>query len=931
MINPAGARFSPQPLRGRDAERDAIRHRIRQLPAGVGGVVVVEGAPGSGKSSLLTEAAVGAREQGLRVFRGSGQAISLGVPSWLLLETLTDDDHPPVDLDALRRLAERAESSFWLIQELHEGLEKAALQSPVMIVMDDFHWADLATVNAVRTLTRRLSSDPVLWVIALRPDPPAPVRAVVDQMTGQTETVIRLDALDTQAVAQIAYDVLGGTPDERLGEMLAGAHGRPLLLLEFLHGLHDEQAVEVRDGVAVLREPRLPLRFRDSIREQVRLLSDDARLAVELASVLGRTFTVEQLARMLDRRVSSLLVPLREALDAELIIESGDAFAFRHDLVREAVDNSLPGPLRRALRQQAIDASLAAGASANEVAALVMQTATYGDRGAIALLRRAAAEIGLRSPSVSAQISTRAFELTRRDDPDRAALLAETVDHLVLADQAPKAFELLTQSAGLALDRTTTAKIQRLTAEAILPFDAGRAAELCREALRDEGLPADLRARLYAVLAGALGIVGQPDEAGRAADSGVALANDGIDPLSHSAVLIAKAVADFHRCRWSGGLRAADDAIRLRNEMPSARSLSLPDAWKAMMLDAMGRMTEAWRLTDEGARLAQADGQIANMRVWSMIRARIHLRAGRLDEAQAEAEAIQAMSYELGNQNYLYTAALILGTVAIHRGDQPAMKVTEATAAEMIRYKGPFWRGRGHWLSALLAEARGTPADDRAGNEDMDLLFGGCVRIVTLTEHAEVATLVRLLLRSGRRERAEAAVDRLEHELRRHDGAAVVAAALCHARGLLNSEPELLLEAVDLYTPDERLLLRARVAEDAGTVVIHGDRDRGLSLLTSALDQWEAIGANRDAARVRGLLRRQGVRRRAPNRPQAGWAGLTESETRVARMVAQGWTNRQIAEELFLSPHTVSSHLRHAFVKLGVRSRVELTHRMMTD
>ncbi|MDG4798324.1 helix-turn-helix transcriptional regulator [Micromonospora sp. WMMD1082] len=213
----------------------------------------------------------------------------------------------------------------------------------------------------------------------------------------------------------------------------------------------------------------------------------------------------------------------------------------------------------------------------------------------------------------------------------------------------------------------------------------------------------------------------------------------------------------------------------------------------------------------------------------------------------------------------------------------------------------------------------------------MDALFGGCVRIVTLTEHAEVATLVRLLLRSDRRDRAEAAVARLEDEVHRHAGEPVVAAALCHARGLLNADPELLLEAVDLYTADERLLLRARVIEDAGTVVVHSDRPGGLSLLTSALDQWEAVGADRDAARVRGLLRRQGVRRRAPNRPQAGWAGLTESETRVARMVVQGWTNRQIAEELFLSPHTVSSHLRHAFVKLGVRSRVELARLMMTE
>jgi DNA-binding CsgD family transcriptional regulator len=309
------------------------------------------------------------------------------------------------------------------------------------------------------------------------------------------------------------------------------------------------------------------------------------------------------------------------------------------------------------------------------------------------------------------------------------------------------------------------------------------------------------------------------------------------------------------------------------------------------------------------------------------VRARIHLRGGRFDEARAEAEAIQAMSHELGTVSYLYTAAMILAVVAIHRGDQAGMKAADAMAAHMRASDAPTWQGRGQWLQALLAEARGAPADVDPAPQ-MDAVFAGCVRVITLTEHAEVPTLVRLLLRAGKRERAAAAVDRLAQEADRHRGEPVVVAAFMHARGLLNADPELLRQAADLHEDDERLLLRARVTEDAGSVVVLSERTRGLSLLGSALDQWESMGADRDAARVRGVLRGHGVRRRAPNRPQAGWAGLTESETKVARLVAQGWTNRAIADELYLSPHTVSSHLRHAFVKLGVRSRFELAHRM---
>jgi DNA-binding CsgD family transcriptional regulator len=914
---------APLPLRGRDGERAILRGHVHRLTAGAGGVVVVEGTAGSGKSRLIAEAVTHGRDGGALVLSGAGEPASLGVPLGLLLDTLTGTGKPPVDIDLLRRAADRGESVFWLIQEIYEGLERAALTVPVMIVLDDLHWADPATVDALRTLTRRLAADPVLWVLAMRPGLPDQVRAVTDQLLARDASPIRLEPLDAGAVAQVAYDVLGGTPDDELGDMLSGAHGRPLLLLEFLHGLRDEGAVEVRDGVAALRAKRLPLRFRDSVRRQVRLLSPDARLVVEMASILGRRFTAEQLARMLERGPAALLGPLREVLEAELIVEDGERFAFRHDLVREAIDTGLPAPLRRALRKQAIRVGLAEGVPASEIAALVLETATYGDQEGVRLLRRAAAEIRLRSAATAAQLSNRAFELTRPDDPDRGALLTETVNNLVLADRAPDAADLVARS-GPVLDRVETARVQHLIAQSILPSNAARAAEICREALTNESMPAELRARLYSVLSGALGINGHLEESRSAADAAVAEAGDGYDPRSDPAVLVAKAVADFQLCDWSGGLRATDDAIRLRNSIPGARSLSIPDGWKAMMLDAAGRMTESWQLAEEGARLAQTDGQLANARVWAMVRARIHLRSGRLDEARAEAETIQAMSYELGTVSYLYIAAQTLGTIALHRGDRPAMKTLDAMAAHMGGSVAPSWRGRGQLLRALLDEARGVPAD-RSPVAEMDELFAGCVRLITLTEHAEVATLVRVLLRAGLRERAETAVARLAEEAGRHEGAPVVAAALCHARGLLAADPDLLRKAVDLHADDDRLLLRARVTEDAGTAALD------TSLLDAALNLWETIGADHDAARVRKLLRAQGVRRRTPNRPQAGIAGLSESETKVARLVAQGRTNREVAEHLFLSPHTVSSHLRNAFLKLGVRSRYELARTILTD
>ncbi|GAB3262108.1 ATP-binding protein [Kineosporia babensis] len=877
------------PLRGRETELTELRRRLNLLAGGRGGAVVVEGTAGSGKTRLLAEVSEQARTQGLRVFTGAGQQ------AWQVLELL--DGLPGTSTSA---------GPDDVVRELQEGLERAALDTPVLVVLDDFQWADAAAATAVRTLLRRLAADPVLWLIARRPSASRDLDA----------DVLSLGDLDEAAVEQVARDVLGTTPHPHLSELLAGAQGNPLLLGELLHDIKDGQ---LRAGEAVTRSGLAPQRFRESIRRQVRQLSEPARAAVELAAILGRTFTAGQLARMLDRSPATLLSPLREALDAQLILEQSDRFAFRHDLVREAIETGLPEPLRRDLRRQAIEASLAEGAPAADVAALVLQTATHGDTRSIALLQLAAAEIAPRSPLVAARLSTRALDLAR-PGAAKGALLTDAVTQLVLAGEVDEASALFERYAAAALEPPTAARLRCLLAEVLLPADATRSATLCHEALALPDLPEHLRARLCAALANALIISGDAAGGRRHAQAAQALAAKNTDPLLMSAVVITDAVSGFQQCDWETGLHKADQAIRLRDQVPGARALWLPDGYKAMMLDAMGRLSEAWQLTEAGLRLARADGQHANEWTWAMIRARILLRSGRLNEAQAEAEGIQAMSEELGTALFRGFASSVLAHVALHRGDPNLLPAARSHAATMG--PGKAWKGRGQWLRALLDEASGTPAV--SPDPAMDDLFSGCVDIVALSGHAETATLVRLLLRADQPERAEAAVERLTAEASRHPQDRLVAAAEMHARGMLLADPDRLSKAVEMYDADERLLLKARVYEDAGVAMARTDRSAGVALLDSALNQWSSLGADHDAGRVRSLLRQHGVRRRAPEGPQTGWAGLTESETRVARLVALGRTNRQVADELHLSPHTVSTHLRHAFVKLNIRTRTEL-------
>ena len=148
------------------------------------------------------------------------------------------------------------------------------------------------------------------------------------------------------------------------------------------------------------------------------------------------------------------------------------------------------------------------------------------------------------------------------------------------------------------------------------------------------------------------------------------------------------------------------------------------------------------------------------------------------------------------------------------------------------------------------------------------------------------------------------------------------------ARGLLEGDISMLADAVAHFAGGPRRLAHASALEDYGCELVRcGDRTSAVDALGRVLQLYSSGGAVWDASRVRRRLRDLGVRRRLVkvSRPTSGWSSLTDSEVAVVRLVADGLTNREVAERLFVSPHTVSMHLRHVFTKLEITSRVELT------
>jgi DNA-binding CsgD family transcriptional regulator len=199
-------------------------------------------------------------------------------------------------------------------------------------------------------------------------------------------------------------------------------------------------------------------------------------------------------------------------------------------------------------------------------------------------------------------------------------------------------------------------------------------------------------------------------------------------------------------------------------------------------------------------------------------------------------------------------------------------------------------------------------------------LFGG-----GMADPEGAVLLVRGALADGDRDRGAALARQTQRLALIMPGDADMVAAADHARGLTEQDPAALQRAAGRYTAARD---RAGALEDAGNAWAgHGNRDRATTLLSQAYALYEELGDADDLARVRSSLRAAGTRLRhwaRADRPAFGWDSLTDTERRVADLVAQGLSNRQVANRVFLSTHTIAFHLRHIFWKLGITSRVQL-------
>src|ERR1700744_6387252 len=395
LFDTGGQRLVTPPIRGRAAELKLTGALVAAVAQGRGGVLVIEGPPGIGKSRLLTEVLALADKCGVRTLFGEAFEYQQTVPFFSLFMATLNADPPVGDAEALRQLGGAADLRYWVVHDLADAIHAAAAETPLAIVLEDIHWADNGTLLALRSLATLRPDVAVLWVLTTRTGAGGPaVQETLSVLQRAGATVVRVATMSAGAVAEMVCDAVRANADESLLSLAAKAHGNPFLVRELVGGLGEEGRLDVSGGGGVATGQGPPRRLGASMQQRLDQLSRGAGEVVRVAAVLPDRFSAGLLAAMLERQPASLMSAVQEAVGADLLVEDGEQLRFRHDLFGEGTRQSLAESLRRAMERPAASIMLGLGAAPGEGPPQRPPGAEPGDREATGALRAAAQSVG---------------------------------------------------------------------------------------------------------------------------------------------------------------------------------------------------------------------------------------------------------------------------------------------------------------------------------------------------------------------------------------------------------------------------------------------------------------------------------------------------------------------------------------------------------
>jgi tetratricopeptide (TPR) repeat protein len=512
-------------------------------------VALIEGEPGIGKTLILDTVLEAADIRGLRVLVGHADEVERARPFGPLVEAFdgaTDVEPRRAEITRLVRgdpsvgpspiePARDPGLQFRIVDDFVDLVEELALERPVALAIEDVQWADLSTLITVRSLSRRMTGLPLALLLTARPLPRRPeLEQLIDALRRDGAHLLTLGPLDDDLVTALVADLVSAEPTAALLDQVAGAGGNPLFVTELITALDEQGAIEIIDGRAEVHEASRPPSLRLTILGRLTFLDGETLELLRVASVLGTTFSVDDVATVLDRPATDLLKALREAIRAGVLEEHDGRLTFRHELIREAIYEDLPASARAALHLQAGRHLAHAGAATLRVAEQFALGAQPGDADAVTWLHAAARQTAPRAPAVAVELLERALELTGESDEIRPLLLADLLPSLLWSgrpgDAETHAREgLAANPAAEIAGRLHLGLVAALSAQ-------GRHRDVIAEARRaatEPALTSDARSQLHAEAANALAFLddldGAADSARSAVDLGTPAHSDGSD------------------------------------------------------------------------------------------------------------------------------------------------------------------------------------------------------------------------------------------------------------------------------------------------------------------------------------------------------------------------------------------------------------------
>jgi DNA-binding CsgD family transcriptional regulator len=894
----------------RDRELAALDRLIADAEDGRGRVALIEGPAGIGKSRLLAEARTRARRMTVLTARCGEleRDFSFGAVRQLL-EPVADRERMLAGAAApVEGVLEggTAEGSFAVLHGLYWAVLNLAEERPVMIALDDLQWSDRPSLRFVAYLVRRLEGSPVLVAATLRSTEPGTDPALIAEIGADPLCeAVRPGPLGEDAVIELVTERLG-EPDPRFAAACRDATGgNPLLLRHLIAALEQDGVAPTAAGATAVRDIGHRAVSR-AVLLRLSRLPEDAVAVARAVAVLGESSGLPAVAALTGLDEPTVARAAGELARAD-ILRAETPLGYVHPLVRDVVYLDVPAGERELQHGRAAEVLADAGAPAEEVAAQLLHAPRRGDTASVELLRSAAAQAARRGgPDSALAYLSRALE-----EPPPAELSGTLHFELGVAAaemNAPLAAEHLR----LAYDGLTGPD-ERATAAFALAQSllfTGHATEggaLARRAA--DGAPADLRLAIQAMEMIAV-FFGYDREA---------LARIELERGPGLGARMLMAATAFARAA-GGAPAAACEALALESWeggelLESSSGLFWSAALVALVLAESPRTGDWMATCREQAHRSGSVFSTSSVGLWSGLHL---LSIGELEDARdllVEANRLQeiwgsaptATSWARGL--WAYHAVLV--------GDATGARAIlgETPAAEEESDGANLWR-RVH-AELLLADGRAEEA--RAVAE----LMGRTALHVLHPDWKPWQSLkARALGQLGRGEEAIAAIE-AELELARATGAAGAIGRCLRVRGELEQDVERLREAAELLASSPARLEHARALAALGAAL---RRDRHATEarepLREALELAEACACPPLIESVRSELYASGARPRTA--ALSGVGALTASERRVATLAADGQTNREIAQALFVTPKTVEVHLSNAYRKLDIRSRREL-------